>query len=56
MRNLLALLLVLGLAVFSGNVVYAQGDAQTTEQTTATTEVADEGASGYQVLKKYFAK
>ncbi|MEN0006609.1 MAG: MotA/TolQ/ExbB proton channel family protein [Bacteroidota bacterium] len=83
MRNLLALLLVLGLAVFSGNVVYAQSDAeaQTTEETpegtadettpaeepaeepapaptpeptSSTTEVADEEASGYQVLKKYF--
>ncbi len=48
MRKLLALLLVLGLAVFSGTTttVYAQGSADDTE------EVVEQ--SGFQVLKKNF--
>ena len=46
MRRLLALLLVLGLAVFSANVVYAQGSSDSTEQVESSED------SGYQVLKK----
>ena len=56
MRKLMALLLVLSLAVFSGNVVYAQGD-QAAPQTEAAAEDAAAPAAdmtGYQVLKKYF--
>jgi len=61
MRKLLALLLVLSLAVFSGTAVYAQDDATTTTETAAQAQAddaatldADEGPTGYQVLKKYF--
>lgn len=49
MRRLLALLLVVGLAVFSANVVYAQSSGDSTEQTEASSE-----DSGYQILKKQF--
>ena len=48
MRRFLALLLVLGLAVFSANVVYAQGSSDSTEQVESSED------SGYQVLKKQF--
>ena len=56
MHKLMALLLVLGLAVFSGNVVYAQAD-QGAPQTEASIDDAGSSAdsmTGYQVLKKYF--
>lgn len=48
MRKLLALLLVLGLAVFSADVVYAQ------DQTPAQTEVTTDEATGFQVIKEKF--
>lgn len=50
MRKLIALLLVIGLAVFSSSVVYAQDGGESTEQVAASSD----DASGYQVLKKYF--
>lgn len=53
MRKLLALLLVIGLAVFSGNFNQVQAQSQeSTEQSAA----ADEGSDGasFQLLKKYF--
>lgn len=64
MRKLLALLLVMGLAVFSSSVVYAQqstGDEQTevllaqasSDQAADSSSDAASG-SGFQLLKKYF--
>jgi len=63
MRKLLALLLVMGLAVFSSSVVYAQqstGDGQTevllaqasSDQAADSSDAA--AGSGFQLLKKYF--
>jgi biopolymer transport protein ExbB len=56
MRKLMALLLILSLAVFSGNVVYAQGDQGAPQTEAAAEEEAAPTAdmTGYQVLKKYF--
>ena len=49
MRKLLALLLVLSLAVFSTNVVYAQNQDLTEVVTTD-----EEAATGFQALKEKF--
>jgi hypothetical protein len=46
MRKLIALLLVLGLAVFSGNALYAQdSENQSTETESTTDEAADTTAN-----------
>lgn len=53
MRKLVALLLVLGLAVFTMNTVHAQGDnTDSTEQVDASADENSEGA--FQMLKKQF--
>ncbi len=52
MRKLLALLLVLGLAVFAANDVYAQD--QTTDQTEEVTDGTTSDATGFQVIKEKF--
>lgn len=56
MRKLIALLLVIGLAVFSGNVVYGQAQSQDGTETAAADESAADTADGtsFQLLKKYF--
>lgn len=53
MRKLFVLLLVIGLAVFYANDVYAY-DFYQGDQTEVTTDSSSSDASGYQVLKKYF--
>ena len=56
MRKLIALLLVIGLAVFSGNVVYGQAQSQDGTETAAADESTADTADGtsFQLLKKYF--
>ncbi len=55
MRKLIALLLVIGLAVFSGNVVYGQNQTQDATETAAADDgAADTDGTSFQLLKKYF--